>query len=533
MEIIHPSGQRSRIGLEPLPFRIGRGPENHLILRDSRASRAHAKISRGEAAIFVIEDLESLHGTWLNGTRIHGPTPLREGDSVEFGFADSYRLVFSEGQARIPRLLEHISASSGAKGTAGSLARLRALVELARSLETTLARDEVLGAIVDAALAVTNSERGFLLLRSGDELEMKAGRDARGQVLQQSEVDVPATVIDRALRERHDLLSMKLPKNEQESTHAICVPLIHFPRMSAQETVTVPAQAATVGVLYLESPRALGRLSDLDRELLHTLALEASTILDHARLLEEERQNKLLQQELTLARQIQASLLPRTLPSSGWFRAAGSSTASAEMAGDYFDVQPLGSGGWAAVLADVSGKGVPSALLASLLQGAFLLGSGLEMPIDALLSKINAFLTERAQGEKFATLFCATVQRSGALAWANAGHPEPAVLSTAGGIRRLRTTGMPLGLRADASFELERGQLNDGDKIIAVSDGFVEAENEAGDPFESRLAGTLVLCRDLGAQATHDRLLEELGRFCGDQSPRDDVSLLVLEYRAE
>ncbi|HEX3683864.1 MAG TPA: SpoIIE family protein phosphatase [Bryobacteraceae bacterium] len=531
LEVTHPSGERTRIRLEPLPFRIGRGPENHLIVRDNRASRAHAKISHA-AGGFLIEDLDSLHGTWVNGIRIASPTPLHEGDTVEFGFEDSYRLIFSERDARIPRMLDQISASGQATGAAGSLSRLRALVELARSLETTLAWDEVLGAIVDAALALTDSERGFLLLRSGDTLEVKLGRDARGAQLPASELDLPASLIARALEERHYLLSMNLPAREQQPAHAICVPLVHFPRISVQETLALPSQTATIGLLYLESARTRPGLSELNRELLQTLALEASTILDNARLLEEEKQNRRREQELALARQIQESLLPRALPASGWFCAAGSSTPSTGIAGDYFDVQPLGPHAWAAVIADVSGKGVASALLASLLQGAFLLGSELEVPLDALLSKINSFLAERAQGEKYATLFCAVIHRSGTLTWANAGHAEPLLLSATGFIRRLRSTGMPLGLRAGATFEVERAQLVDGDKLIAFSDGLIEAENEHAETFESRLPAALAASNGLSAQATHDRLLDELLQFRGAASLHDDTTLLVIEYRA-
>src|SRR5581483_2105374 len=177
-DVIHPSGERTSISIDPLPFRIGRGPENDLILRDNRASRAHASIVRRDGA-FLIEDLGSLHGTWVNGKRIEKPTALHSGDSVHFGFEDSYRLVFSASDGRISRILEKISSvSTQAAGPAGSFARLRALVEVARTLQTSLAADEVLSAVVDTALALTGAERGFLLLRSEDDLEIRIGRDA-------------------------------------------------------------------------------------------------------------------------------------------------------------------------------------------------------------------------------------------------------------------------------------------------------------------------------------------------------------------
>ena len=117
----------------------------------------------------------------VNGSRIEKATALRPGDAVHFGFEDSYHLVFSDSDGRINRILDQISsASSEPTGAVASFARLRALVEMARTLQSSLAVDEVLGAVIDAALRLTHADRGFLLLRPGDELEIKVGRDANG-----------------------------------------------------------------------------------------------------------------------------------------------------------------------------------------------------------------------------------------------------------------------------------------------------------------------------------------------------------------
>jgi phosphoserine phosphatase RsbU/P len=540
LDVIHPSGERTRIPIEPLPFRIGRGPDNHLILRDNRASRAHALIRR-ENRSFAIEDLDSLHGTWVNGKRIEKVTALKSGDDVHFGFEDSYHLVFSDLDGRIHRILDQISsAASEPGGPAGSFARLRALVEVARALQTSLAGDEVLSAVVDAALALTGAERGFLLLRSGDELAVRVGRDMRGATLSDADLHVPTSLIRRALRERRDLLSMNLttgrvqqqsPQGEVQFRNIICVPLVQFRTLSAQETMASSSQSNTVGLLYLDSRQEQTPLSELNRELLHTLALEASSVLENANLLEQERQKRLLEQELEFARKVQQSLLPQTFPDSGWLSAIGSSLASEEVAGDYFDVHSIGSDAWAAVIADVSGKGVSSALLASLLQGAFLLGSELETPLDALMEKINHFLIERAQREKYATLFYARIRSSGLIDWVNAGHCAPIVVRANGGTSTLRSTGPPLGLVAEPKFEVDRVQLAPGDKIIAYSDGLTETENKKRETFEPRLEAALRGFAGVSAREIHEKLVEEIEEFRGNAPIRDDVTLLVLEYR--
>src|SRR5271169_3642238 len=90
--VLQPSGQRNRIVLEPVPFLIGRHADNHLVLRDNRASRSHARIVAQNGA-YVVEDLNSRHGTWVNGQQIARHV-LRNSDRIEFGIRDSYQLTF-------------------------------------------------------------------------------------------------------------------------------------------------------------------------------------------------------------------------------------------------------------------------------------------------------------------------------------------------------------------------------------------------------------------------------------------------------
>ncbi len=199
LDVIHPTGERSRIPIAPLPFRIGRGPDNELILRDSRASRSHATIQHTENG-FVIEDLNSLHGTWVNGDRIEATRSLKPGDAIDFGFEDGYRLVFSDHDDRMKALLDRLSTVTAQPGgAAGQFARLRGVLDVARTLQTSLAGDEVLGAVLETALTLTGAERAFLLLRSGDELSIRLGRDKYGRALQVESVMLPtATHLARA-----------------------------------------------------------------------------------------------------------------------------------------------------------------------------------------------------------------------------------------------------------------------------------------------------------------------------------------------
>ena len=537
--VLNPSGQRTRVPLLPLPFMIGRHADNNLVLRDSRASRSHARIF-AENGKYVIEDLNSRHGTWVNGERTARHV-LRNSDRIDLGVRESYQLTFTLDQGGITRMMDQISSTSHS-GDMGSnnLTKLRSLMEVARALQNSLSTQEVLTAVVDAGLAVTGCERGFLLLRNGVELDVSVSRDREGRALEADDLRVPRSLIKRALNSRRDLLSMHFdPLAEQgirpemsiatlELRSVVCVPLIHIRSGTSEETRVVASIEDTIGLLYMDSREAPADLSAGNRELLQTLAIEASTILENARLFEEERVKVRMEDELKIARDIQQGLLPAALPSIGWFRAAGSSLPSTQVGGDYFDVRQVSPDLWAAVVADVSGKGVSSALLASLLQGSFLMAAG---HIESILDRLNTFLLERTRGEKYATLFYCTLDSAGLLSYANAGHPAPFLVSPDGRLRKLHTSGMPVGMIENAPFQMVQTQLAPGDKVVIFSDGLTEAENSEGVFFDNE---RLRVClRDNAARDAielHAALLAAVDRFVDGGVVRDDITALVIEY---
>ncbi len=491
LSVTNPSGNRSRVPIDPTPFLIGRQSENNLVLRDNRISRNHARISLDNGD-YAIEDLDSRHGVFVNGQRVKRH-PLKDGDRVDFGFPDSYRLAYTLQEDELNQVLGKMSAPAGSG--ANNLSKLRSLVEVARALQSSLSTHDVLVAVVDAALSVTGAERGFLLLGKDEQLEVSVARDRRGAPLDTSDLGVPRSLINRALRSRRDLLSMtfdplgsdgirpEMSVADLELRSVVCVPLIQVRTGSLQETIA-GSVTNTVGVLYMDSRGAAADLSSGNREILQTLALEASTILENARLLEEERTKQHMEEELNIARTIQTGLLPSELPTEGWFRAIGSSIASRQVGGDYFDVRRVNPDMYACVIVDVSGKGVSAALLAALLQGAFVFASEGEVRIDDVMSRINRFLIERARGEKYATVVYCTVDRSGELRWSNAGHPKPVLVRANGELQLLESTGMPIGMLDIATYEVKSIQLQPGDKLVLFSDGLSEAANAEGEFFD-------------------------------------------------
>jgi len=353
---------------------------------------------------------------------------------------------------------------------------------------------------------------------------------------------VPLATLHDALLHRRELLSMTFDPESAELSNAtlhgedlrsvVCIPLVRVRAGTTEETCMITSKSDTVGVVFLDSRQTAVDLSSGNRELLQTLALEASTVLENARLLEEERAKQRMEEELEIAREIQSSLLPRTLPSTGWFRAAGSSIPSHAVGGDCFDVRQVAPEAWSAVVTDVSGKGVSSALLAALLQGSFLTASAGVSDIESNMARINAFLYERTEGEKYATVFYCMLQKNGTVAWANAGHVTPWLVRNSGELSVLETTGMPLGLLDFASFGVETTSLQAGDKIVAYSDGLTEAQNSHGQFFEgSRMKSSIRAHASSSATELHDALMHEIYAFTNGAVQTDDITLLVIEYR--
>ncbi len=543
--VIDPSGRRVRTALEPIPFQIGRQAGSHLIIRDSRASRTHARIVV-EGADYIIEDCNSRHGTFVNGKRVKR-LPLHSSDRIDFGVQDGYQLVFALDGAELKKLMDQVAAPEkvAASGVGGNLAKLRAVLDLARTIQSSFSIEDVLVSVVDTAMAITGAERGFLLLRGGESLETRVARGARGQKLEADDLRVPRAVIHRALQQRRELLSMNFdPLGDSETAplnsiadlelrSVVCIPLVRMRAGQGDATSILMTGSETVGVLYLDSRIAATDLAGGNRELLQTLAIEASTVLENARLLEEERAKRHLEEELQLARTIQQSLLPGRLPEEGWMLACGSSVSSHQVGGDYFDVTRVTPACWSAVVADVSGKGVASSLLASLLQGALITATDHPQALAARIERLNRFLLDRTEGAKYATVFYCLVDETGLLNYVNAAHCPPLLVRADGATETLDATGPPVGLLEGAQFELGQCRLSAGDRLVVYSDGVTEAQNGSGDFFgRKRLRQAVAASGGASCRMLHDAIQDAVATFTEGAPQSDDVTLLVLEYRA-
>jgi phosphoserine phosphatase RsbU/P len=260
--------------------------------------------------------------------------------------------------------------------------------------------------------------------------------------------------------------------------------------------------------------------------------VEAASILDNARLVEYERQRQRLEQELTIARDIQQALLPRGFRDFPHLAVSGINIPCLTVGGDYFDVFPMSEDRTAFLIADVSGKGLGAALLTTMLQGA-LSGMRLGAQPERVINHINDFLCEHAEVGKYATMFLGILGREGALEYINAGHPSPLLLRAGVPAEPFSEGSLPVGLLPGTEFKTARVKLEPGDTLVLFSDGV----SEAADPDDElygvpRLREALSGNPDAPLDQLQKVVFASVEKFTRGASQADDITLLLVRYRA-
>jgi len=271
-------------------------------------------------------------------------------------------------------------------------------------------------------------------------------------------------------------------------------------------------------------------LTGTDREFISTLSAQAVTAMENAQLHTQMVEKERLEKELSIARNIQKSLLPRSVPRVQGLDLAQASMPCYEVGGDYHDFIDCGDGRWGLVVGDVTGKSTPASLVMASVQAslrALTMQPGLEPAV--LLSMINNLLFRSTEPNRFVTFFYGVVQPdNGGLEFVNAGHNPPLVVSRDGSTRELMGGGMVLGLFENAPYESHETRLDPGDLLLLFTDGLSEANDPEGEEFgEERIVETAHRLRHRGAAGICEGILDEVRRFQRGLKPHDDLTLLV------
>jgi sigma-B regulation protein RsbU (phosphoserine phosphatase) len=538
--VVEPDGIRRGVDVTKMPFRIGRQADCDLVLRDGRISRQHAQIVE-ERGRLVLEDLGSRHGTFINRQRVMRQE-LQPNDTIDFGLGDSFQLVFAGEEKRIEDLIERVESAAPASASSPELYHLGVLLEAASAIYAHLLLDDMLGAVVDAAIRVTGSDRGVLLLTDeAGELRPSAARGAGRTSLSHQDVRVSKSVLKQVSDTGRELIVADIGEEEALREQAsivgaalrtlLAIPLEPQQTIRSVDATVVATRAPLLGVLYLDSCRPLAAFSELDRRVLRSLAGEAATVLENARLFAQARDRERLEREMEIASGIQQQLLPKALPKQAHLAAVGRMIACRAVGGDCYDVVELPDGALGFVVADVAGKGVPAALLASMLIGTFCATATGDLPLPELAGRVNRRVCDRTGDASYATLFYASVARGGAVRYLNAGHVPPLLRRRSGDLVELKPLSFPIGMFDFTEYTAENVQLEPGDFLLMYSDGVTEAVNPEGEFFgDERLREVLKCFPGESAQQLLEAVLAAVRRFTAGYAQADDITVVVLQY---
>jgi sigma-B regulation protein RsbU (phosphoserine phosphatase) len=287
-----------------------------------------------------------------------------------------------------------------------------------------------------------------------------------------------------------------------------------------------------IGVLDLEHTRP-GFFNEDHERMLTTLAAQVAISIENARLYQAVlRQERQLERDIAMAREVQLRLLPPTAPSHPNAEMAVRFLPARTIGGDLYDFVEYGPNRTAIVLGDVSGKAAPAALFAALVSGIMRSAAALQPGPAEMLTTLNDALQERKLDSQYVTLlFALWNDENRTLQVANSGAIQP-IFCRRGNSSTVEAEGFPLGMFPDVSYDELELVAEPGDAIVFVSDGILDAENAQGEMYgDERLSSLLCAHRDFAAADIADAILADVSRFQGAYERFDDETIIVLRVR--
>ncbi len=530
--LIHtPDGRTRTLALDRERFSLGRSSTNELCYaEDAGLSRQHLAIERQDDS-WIVRDLGSKNGTLVNGVRITGPHTLGPNDRITAGHlvlefsgkkaVPAQTVVFIEGAVTSPSSSTMATSLEGALNGQKALdgnAQVRALIQAGRELAGHQPLGKLFTTIMDLSIDAVGAARGVLMTLEGEELVVRA---AKGEGFR-----ISKTVRDRVLNTRESLLVRDARLDQAFAERMSIV------EQQVRSILAVPLQTESrvIGLIYLDSPHFVHEFTKEDLNLLTVMANVAAIRIEHARLADVEQAEKIMAKDLEQAAEIQRGLLPTSAPIVPGADLAGYNAPCRTVGGDYYDFIDYPDGRVAMLVGDVSGKGMPAALLMSSLQARVQVLFDDPKDLAALVTRLNRVITTNCPANRFISFFIGVLDpATGAMVYVNAGHNPPLLVHCDGKVEELQGTGLLLGILPTATYEQRSCQLDPGDVIVLFSDGVTEAAvPETDEQFgEARVVQILAEQSCNSAKDIIDAIIAKVNEFTGGAPPADDITLVV------
>jgi serine phosphatase RsbU (regulator of sigma subunit) len=491
MAHLQPLDGSQRIDLRPQTTLFGRDTACDVVVGQNRASSRHA-IVLNWGGTYYAEDLHSLNGTFVNGRRIEQRTLLHPGDRLE---VPGLAAIFHEGEtgagpaaampdvqtvpSHSPTIFSYLDVAAGPRPGVAPEAKLRAVLEMARALGTTLAQKEVLPTLLQSLFTIfPQADRGFILLRdpSSGQLVPVAAQQRGGHV--GTPPVVSETLLKHALETGKAILSADIGQDSRFSQDSRFNASESLQLMQLSSVLCVPMLSQggePLGVIQIDTRDRKSPFRAEDLDVLLCASTQAARAIELANLHEELR-------DLEAATRIQQSFLPERPPSCAGLQFFDHYAPARQVGGDYYDYIPLPGNRLAVTLGDVAGKGVSAALLMARLSAAarFCLATA-GSPSEAV-RQLNRALARDFDNGRFVTFLVAVLDlASYHLTLVNAGHPPPLHLRQ-GEVEAVgaEAAGLPLA-GIDRPYEEFPLRLRPGEMLLGYTDGITEARNPHGE----------------------------------------------------
>ncbi|HEX4129053.1 MAG TPA: SpoIIE family protein phosphatase [Pirellulales bacterium] len=529
---------------------LGRHPECDIVLDVGAISREHAQIVRVNKDWFV-EDLKSRNGTFVNGRMVSGRHPLRENDQLKicdllFSFHheqpgllppravtttpnihDSAIVIDDAGGAATTIMSSYDTSRTALQVGVNPEMKLKALLEITRNLGSAIAMEQVLPKVLDSLFKVfVQADRGFVVLLGDDgkTLIPKAVKHRRPGA--EDVIRISRTVVEQVIGSREAILSADAATDSRFDTSQS---IADFRIRSMMCAPLLGSEGHALGVIQIDTLDQRSRFQQDDLDVLASVACQAAVAVENAQLHEAAMDRRALERDLHLAHIVQQGILPSAPPRVPGYEFFDYYDPAQQVGGDYFDYVSLPNGRLAVILADVSGKGVPAALLMAKLSSEARYCLVSEADPASAMNRLNAVFQRGGWEDRFVTTIMAVLDlNQNEITIANAGHMAPLLRHADGRVEAIGDdcAGVPLGVDADCTYHQFCCKLEPGDLLTVFTDGISEAMNERGDLYsidrlESQLQGAVS-----GAVALGNRVLSDVKQFVGTRAQSDDMCLI-------
>lgn len=541
---------------------IGRDPSNQLVLLDPRISRVHARIEKQEDK-YLIQDLDSSNGIYVNG-KLVAQSVLKEGDEIVIG--DTHMKLVAEGTpldtisreevAIVVEEVPHTQITSSVDykrstflDVEGRGLKLDQFKKTAKNLSilyksgnvfnSILDEEGLILKIVDMVMEVIKADRYVVLFRDAKTKEfvprvVRRGEERGGYF----PIAISRSIVETVLKEHVGVIcantGMDARFKDAESFYAYGI--------KSAMCVPIAVKDQILGLVYCDSLIRMNQFEEDDLKLLTAISSQAAIALENARLYREIGDQERLKHELQIAHEIQQILLPRTFPTLDGFDLSFKSLSAQEVGGDYYDWFWVSPDKLALVIADVSGKGVPGALVMAVFRSTLKSRALGALSTSALLREVNNLLIPDIKQDMFISAILAFLDtKQKTLTFSRAGH-LPLIVFRALDVQlhEFSPKGVALGFSKWSDLESPQEQtidLKKGDQIIFYTDGVEEAQDMFHQPygkerFLETLKNVIALSGNQKAQTMIEQILAKITDHAKDQPQADDITLGLLKVES-